>query len=87
MLYEVITDESDIVSISRPAEAIALERVEYGNFYGFLERVETAGMLEAAETATPLEKLDALREAVEVQKEVVEDKVETVSEISFDAET
>ncbi len=79
-------DESDIVSISRPAEAIALERVEYGNFYGFLERVETAGMLEAAETATPLEKLDALREAVEVQKEAVEDKVETVSEISFDAE-
>ena len=33
-------NDDDITEMAWPEEAIALERMEYGNFYGFLERLE-----------------------------------------------
>ncbi len=32
-------DESDIVHIDYPVDAIAIERIEFGNFYGFLKQI------------------------------------------------
>ena len=36
-------EESAVAATAYPAEAIALERQEYGNFYGFLDRLDTPG--------------------------------------------
>jgi len=35
----VWVDESAIATVSRPADAVLLERLEYGNFYGFLREL------------------------------------------------
>ena len=37
-------NEKDIVSRTRPADALLLERREHGNFFGFLQRVEAEGI-------------------------------------------
>ena len=36
-------DRKDIASTSRPADAVLLERIEWGNFYGTLEEIRSGG--------------------------------------------
>jgi len=79
-------DEADIVSRTLPDDAIALEREEYGNFYGFLVGVEAAGMIDPAAYPDTLSALDALRDVVQELKEQAETREESVSRISYDAE-
>jgi len=79
-------DEADIVSRTLPRHAVALEREEYGNFYGYLDTVETAGMLESESFSSPYDELESLRDVVLDIKEEVEEKAERVSDLSYDAE-
>ncbi|MFA7404341.1 MAG: phosphate ABC transporter permease PstA [Pelobacteraceae bacterium] len=48
-------DEKDIVSRTRPVEAVLLERREHGNYFGFLQGITTEGL--ALTGATPYEQL------------------------------
>ncbi len=64
-------DEAEIVNESRPADLVALERLEYGNFYGYLVAVHLgdlavteAGTEPQAALLTALERLQPLRAAV-----------------------
>ncbi|MEZ4483880.1 MAG: hypothetical protein R2864_04570 [Syntrophotaleaceae bacterium] len=61
-------DESDIARLTRPADAVVLERQEYGNFYGRLLKVETAQLADAGQLS-PWQQLAAADRYVEQTKE------------------
>jgi phosphate transport system permease protein len=60
-------DESAIARLTHPDDAVVLERQEYGNFYGRLIQVETAGLTSSAQLR-PWEQLAAAHRYVEQQK-------------------
>ena len=75
-------DEADILAVSQPSDALLLEREEYGNFYGFLNRVEDEDALAAAGG----DKLDALHVShaeVMAEKTLVRAMSEDISRLSY----
>ena len=79
-------EENSIVKQTQPTEAVALEREEYGNFYGYLVSVDAGDLLDIRGYASPFVALDALRDVVEELRGQVHDKAEVVSQLSYDAE-
>jgi len=80
-------DEGAIVSRTQPHDAVALEREEYGNFYGYLDGIEAGSISVAAGGGDSVyAQLEALRDAVGELKEMVKEKQEVVSQLSYDAE-
>ncbi len=67
-------DEEKIANITYPSDAMGMERLEYGNFYGFLKSVsmpnppsgDVMSQFEAAQSvvAAELEKVDALNDRI-----------------------
>ncbi|MHB8707755.1 MAG: phosphate ABC transporter permease PstA [Desulfuromonadales bacterium] len=73
-------DEIDIVATSRPDEIVALERLEYGNFYGRLIEVRLGELVPAdagtepmAALLTALDSLQPLRAALRAADEELSD--------------
>jgi len=79
-------DEADIASIDRPDDAIALEREEYGNFYGFLDRVDTVGFISAGVGRDEYETLEKLFDVISGMKEELDKQRDETAELSYKAE-
>jgi len=65
-------DESEIASRSKPEHALVLERIEWGNFYGYFKSLEVEGETVATNLQdawpkfrTQHERMEALREQIE----------------------
>ena len=58
-------EEADVTQTERPLDAVVLERVEWGNFHGFLSELRT----DAAQGLEGEALWDALEEAIETQEE------------------
>ncbi|BCR06787.1 phosphate transport system permease protein PstA [Desulfuromonas versatilis] len=76
-------DEAKIAQQSYPEELIALEREEYGNFYGLLQRVEVP---EAAAGGAPLAQLNRALEVVAQKHALVADYNHRVAGLSREME-
>jgi len=61
-------EEVDITARSEPADAILLERVEWGNFHGFAKRLVRGGEVLAAEPAAALAELRRLLETKQEER-------------------
>jgi phosphate transport system permease protein len=74
-------DEAEIVDVGQPTDALLLEREEYGNFYGFLNRFEDGG--------AGGDMLGALRNShaeVMAEKALVRGMNEEISRLSYQLE-
>lgn len=78
-------DEANIVSSSRPEEAIVLEREEYGNFFGFLKQLNL-GDMETASTASLYDALLAANGQIDQMRASVRDLDEQISQLSYQLE-
>ncbi len=78
-------DAAAIETLNYPEDAAALEREEYGNFYGFLERLDLA-TVQVDGSLPPWERLQAARDAVEERFEAIESLNESVSADSREME-
>ena len=79
-------DEIEIAAERRPAELVALERLEYGNFYGYLVEVRL-GDLAATEAGTePRVALLTALERLQPLRAAVHDADEELSVLSYQAE-
>jgi len=78
-------DEADIAEITYPEAVLALERSEYGNFYGYLQQVE-GGELGTVVDGPPLQRLRALMELAEEQHARVAAEGERLNEVSYRSE-
>jgi phosphate transport system permease protein len=79
-------DEIEIVSESRPVEMVALERLEYGNFYGRLVEVQLGDLATPAAGAEPLAALRVALERLQPLRAAVRAADEELSELSYRAE-
>ncbi len=73
-------DQSTITATETPAEAVAIERYEYGNFYGMLTQVEMPG-----HSGATLEVLETALEQVEAKKRLLEEYEEQIAELNHEA--
>jgi phosphate transport system permease protein len=64
-------DEATVVSRDRPADAVLLERREWGNFYGFLREIRSANEVLAASPEEAWELLPSLLEQKRQQLEAI----------------
>ena len=78
-------DEADIAKMSEPPKVMALERAEYGNFYGYLKTV-SPGQLAESLPGSPSEQLNKLRSLVAKQQKRVNEEGDRLNEVSYDAE-
>jgi len=80
-------DESEIISQDMPRDALAIEREEWGNFYGFFKNLRVDGRVEATDldAARPLmgQLLDQM-EALHRRIRTIE--VDDIGEINYDLE-
>ncbi|MBI3992719.1 MAG: phosphate ABC transporter permease PstA [Candidatus Lambdaproteobacteria bacterium] len=63
-------DDADVRARERAPEAVALERAEFGNFYGFLAELRLAG-LDAPPAADPWQRLEWARREVARRHEAI----------------
>jgi len=75
-------DEADIQEMTNPVAVIALERSEYGNFYGFLKDV-SPGQLTDNLTGTEEERLRQLMKLVDQKHAAIADQTEKLNAISY----
>jgi phosphate transport system permease protein len=78
-------DEADIAGLSTPPDAISLERIEYGNFYGYLKQVDP-GSLASDLSGTPLEGLRQMLTLVEELRQRVAVEATRLNEVSYQSE-
>ncbi len=78
-------DAADIARMSDPPSVMALERAEYGNFYGYLKGV-TPGQLAETLTGTLPEQLSQLRDLVAKQQKRVDEEGDRLSNVSYQTE-
>ena len=78
-------DEKDIVTQDSPKDAVVVERREHGDYMGFLKSVQTEG-LTASAAASPWERLELARGALEPRLEAIKSLKERMSDLNFDAE-
>ncbi len=81
-------DQGEINSQKYPVKAIALERMEYGNFYGYLQSIKIPGQLSSASSSnyaniTSLKKALESLEPLQHKKEALE---EDITDINFEVE-
>ncbi|MEE4315330.1 MAG: phosphate ABC transporter permease PstA [Desulfofustis sp.] len=76
-------DEDRIVAASEPDSVIALEREEYGNFFGFLKSLQVEE-LKLPDTGTPYENLLLANERIQEQKIAVSDLDDEISKVSYE---
>lgn len=76
-------DERQVVGQSRPETAVTVERLEYGNFYGYLQQVETPqqrfGSADAARAAAELAQLWPVLQNVRRQVEQLQQQLDAVT--------
>ncbi|MEX2468911.1 MAG: phosphate ABC transporter permease PstA [Pseudohongiellaceae bacterium] len=74
-----------VSSRSYPADAVTLERREWGNFYGFLEQVSEAGQVLA--TSTDAERWQAFRDrlqrALDIHEQIYAIEKDDIGEINY----
>jgi len=77
-------DAADITERSFPSNLFALERLEYGNFYGFLRQIQLPGRQEIVSTGDNPEQLlaDALSVA-ETEKEKIEKQEDIIAALNI----
>jgi len=78
-------EDSDISSRSIPADAVLVERMEHGNFIGFLKDVQPNG-LAVDGAAAPLQKLSQARAALEPRLDAVKKLRDKMSSINYKSE-
>jgi phosphate transport system permease protein len=78
-------DETEITAETRPQEAIVLEREEYGNFFGYLKRLNL-GRMEFASAAGPYGALLAADQRIQQMKDSVLDMDDEISRLSYKLE-
>lgn len=78
-------DEADIAELSTPPDAISLERIEYGNFYGFLQQV-APGELANNLSGSPLEQLRQMQTLVKGMQQRVAVEGRRLNEVSYQSE-
>jgi phosphate transport system permease protein len=78
-------DTNQIQALSYPDDAIALERKEHGNFYGFLKSISVKGMQISA-SASPWERLQKALSRVADYREGLRDTERTMSRLNSEAE-
>ncbi len=69
-----------------PQDAIALEREEYGNFFGFLHSLELGDLLPAQGTGQDLASLETALQIIELRKRDLQQLSEELSDISYQLE-
>jgi phosphate transport system permease protein len=70
---------SDIAALEYPPTAIALERMEYGNFYGYLKEVTAPGLVEGSSPRQMLETAHAAMEKVLAEVKALDLRLTDVS--------
>ncbi len=78
-------DETEVAKRTRPEDAIALEREEYGNFYGFLNNLDLKN-LTSPDNADAYSSLLVALQQVKVMKEGVDDMDDAISRLSYKME-
>ncbi len=78
-------EENDVAAVNVPPGVVALERMEYGDFYGFIERVEAEGLRVPAGTEG-WEALEGALAALEPLEEVVDDLRDEMADLSTEIE-
>lgn len=72
-------DESEIVSRSKPKDAIVMERIEWGNFYGYFKALKVDGEVVEADVSAAWPRieayLDEMHELREAIQEIEEDRI------------
>ena len=79
-------DEIDIVATSRPAEIVALERLEYGNFYGRLLEVRLGDLVTADAGAAPMAALLTALDSLQPLRTALRAADEELSDLSYRSE-
>ncbi|MGW8312175.1 MAG: phosphate ABC transporter permease PstA [Desulfuromonadales bacterium] len=80
-------DESDIKSQQIPDDAVAIERQEYGNFFGFLKQLEIDDLLPAVENKEDLATLKSALERIAIRKQELTHLSDQLSTLSYQLET
>ena len=76
-------DESRVARAVRPADAVLLERLEWGNFYGFPRALERGGETLATGREETWRALQPVLEAKEEEREAVEAVEERISDVNY----
>ncbi len=79
-------DVADIAATDKPAEAVAIERMEYGNFYGFLRGLRLTDITESDPNAPLWERLQRALAVVRERQAVIDDLSKTISTINTETE-
>jgi len=79
-------EESNISSLTVPADAIALERQEYGNFFGFLKSLALGDLLPAQNSGQDLAALETALDTIELRKRDLHQLSDELSDISYQLE-
>jgi len=79
-------DESDIISRSIPQTALVLERLEYGNFFGYLQKLDIGDLLPGNNTADGVSRLDAALEKIALRNDDLKPLAEELSALSYQLE-
>lgn len=80
-------DEREIDSISFPSKAVAIERTEYGNFYGFIKAIKVDGEIKYRTEEEINENLNPLLvEISEIRDQIKKIEVKDIGEINYHIE-
>ena len=80
-------DESDILSVKYPKEAVVIERAEYGNFYGVIKAVLINGNIKYSTSAEIKNRLQALINKVSsYRKEIRDIELDDIGKINNEIE-
>ena len=78
-------DEADIEKMETPPSVMALERAEYGNFYGFLQQV-APGQLAGSLDGDLQQQLHELLDLVHEQQKLVAEQGDSLNDVSYKME-
>jgi len=76
-------NDDEISKRALPADAVVLERAEYGNFFGFLSAIETGDLLPGREAAPDIADLTAALAKIEGRKEELKELSDELSDLSY----
>ncbi len=80
-------EESDIGSRSHPEDALALERTEWGNFYGFFKSLKVDGRTEETDLGKAWSGIESFMEEMQkLHKEIEEIEEDRIGDINYHLE-
>ena len=80
-------EESDIGSRSHPEDALALERTEWGNFYGFFKSLKVDGRTEETDLERAWSRIESFMEEMQrLHKEIEEIEEDRIGDINYHLE-